>query len=333
MSFIGNMFGGGGSAQGPSQASVDAAGKSVQDQLAQQQAFVQQMQAQGGLQNQSNVFQQQQQLAQQLQQQTLGQGPNPAQAQLAQNTASNTAQQSALAAGQRGSSANAGLTARNAANQGANMQQQATGQAATMQAQQQIAAQQQLGQQQQNMAGLATNQVGQLQQGQQMAGNTAIQNQSSLLGAQSSANQVNAQADAQRNSAVMGLIGGVGAAAMTGGASLAPAAAGAAAGAGSSRGPGPTRQAFANGGQVQQERLQTAGDASRLDNGFGKVIVKKADGGKVPGKAAVAGDSLKNDKVKALLSPGELIIPRTVVQGGPEAIMRFAQQCLEEDNG
>lgn len=35
------------------------------------------------------------------------------------------------------------------------------------------------------------------------------------------------------------------------------------------------------------------------------------DGGHVPGKAAVPGDSYKNDTVKAVLSPGEIVIPRS----------------------
>jgi hypothetical protein len=38
-------------------------------------------------------------------------------------------------------------------------------------------------------------------------------------------------------------------------------------------------------------------------------------GGHVPGKAEVAGDSEKNDKVPALLSPGEVVLPRSVLQG------------------
>jgi hypothetical protein len=38
-------------------------------------------------------------------------------------------------------------------------------------------------------------------------------------------------------------------------------------------------------------------------------------GGHVPGKAKVKGNSYKNDNVKALLSPGEIVIPRSVTQG------------------
>jgi ABC-type multidrug transport system fused ATPase/permease subunit len=71
--------------------------------LQQQQNFLNALYQQpGGYLGQGNVFNQQQALANQLQQQTLGQGPNPAMAQLAQQTAANTANQAALMAGQRG---------------------------------------------------------------------------------------------------------------------------------------------------------------------------------------------------------------------------------------
>lgn len=130
-----------------------------------QQGMAGQLAGQGGIQNQSNVFQQQQGLANQLQGIAQGQGPNPAQAMLAQNTGANVANQAALMAGQRGSSANAGLLARQAAQQGAATQQQAVGQGATMQAQQSLAALGQLQNQQQSMAGLASTQVGQQAQG------------------------------------------------------------------------------------------------------------------------------------------------------------------------
>ena len=76
--------------------------------------------------------------------QANGQGPNPAQAALNQQTGVNVANQAALMAGQRGAGANAGLIAREAAQQGAATQQQAVGQGATLQAQQQLAAEQNL---------------------------------------------------------------------------------------------------------------------------------------------------------------------------------------------
>ncbi len=42
-------------------------------------------------------------------------------------------------------------------------------------------------------------------------------------------------------------------------------------------------------------------------------FMKFAQGGKVPGMAEVAGDSPKNDKVMAMLSPGEFVIPRSIM--------------------
>lgn len=47
------------------------------------------------------------------------------------------------------------------------------------------------------------------------------------------------------------------------------------------------------------------------------------DGGVVPGKAKVKGDDERNDTVPAMLSPGEIVIPRTVVQKGEKAMMGF----------
>ena len=96
----------------------------TQNSLQQQQALLQALQAQNGLQNQSNTFNQLQGVAN-------GTGPNPAKAALAQATGQNVANQNALMAGQRGANQNVGLIARQAAQQGANTQQQAAGQGAT----------------------------------------------------------------------------------------------------------------------------------------------------------------------------------------------------------
>lgn len=156
----------------------------------------------------------QNQLAQQLAQRAAGGGPNPALAQLNQATGQNVANQAALMAGQRGASANPGLIARQAAQQGASIQQNAAGQAATLQAQQQIAAQQELAglaDQQINQAGQAvtnaTNaQIG--EQGQLQAANTAANNAN--VSQQANINNVNsqvAQSNANTNSNVLGGIG------------------------------------------------------------------------------------------------------------------------------
>ncbi len=178
----------------------------TQSGIAQQQAFTNALLAQNGIGNQANVFGQMQGVAN-------GTGPNPAQAQLAQATGANVANQAALMAGQRGAGANAGMIARQAAQQGAGTQQQAAGQAATLQAQQSLNA---LGQ----MGGIAQNQIN--QQGQAITGyNTAAQNQqNALLGAagnlnsanvgmQSNMNNVNGQISQGNQSAMNGALGGV----------------------------------------------------------------------------------------------------------------------------
>jgi hypothetical protein len=153
-----------------------------QNGLAQQQALIQALQAQNGLQNQSNVYNQLANVA-------AGTGPNPAQAQLAQATGANTANQAALMAGQRGAQQNVGLIARQAAQQGATNQQNAAGQAATMQSQQQLNA---LGQ----MGGVANTQaqqqIGATQNYNQAAQNEQMGMLNAAAGLQSNVNSANA---------------------------------------------------------------------------------------------------------------------------------------------
>ncbi len=219
MGAVGGLLGLGGGAAGTGFASPAQAGiqtpttsaqaldqyNNAQNALQQQNAFLQATQAQNGLTNQSNVFNQMQGVAN-------GTGPNPAQAQLAQATGANVANQAALMAGQRGSNANVGLLARQAAQQGANTQQQAAGQAATLQAQQSLGALQQLG-------GIAGQQVAQ-QQGATQQNTQATQNEqqnilnaigqqnASKVGSQSSFNQTNAGLAGQQMQGQQGLIGG-----------------------------------------------------------------------------------------------------------------------------
>lgn len=143
------------------------------DQIAtsynQNQQLLQALQGQNGLGDQSQVYNQLQGVAN-------GTGPNPAQAMLNQSTGANVANQAALMAGQRGAGANVGLMARQAANTGANIQAQAAGQGATMQANQSLNALQGAG-------SLATN----------MAGNqiSATQNEQNTLQAANTANNSN----------------------------------------------------------------------------------------------------------------------------------------------
>lgn len=178
----------------------------VQNSMAAQGTLLQALQAQNGLQNQSNVYNQLQDIA-------AGKGPNPAQAMLAQATGANTANQAALMAGQRGAAQNVGLIARQAAQQGAKNQQEAAGQSATMQAQQSMNAIAQSG----GMAGtMAANQIGQTnanvqaQQAEQQnllnAANAYNANQVSM---QSNINNVNGQLANTQLQGQQAMIGGM----------------------------------------------------------------------------------------------------------------------------
>lgn len=123
-------------------------------------------------------------LTNQLQAESEGRGPNPAQAALNQNTGNNIANAAAVAAGVRGAGSNPGLIASNAANTAAATNQNATGQAATLEAQQQLAAQNLL----QSLAGA---QIGQGQNAVQTE-NQAQQNEQNILqGANTAANNAN----------------------------------------------------------------------------------------------------------------------------------------------
>lgn len=58
-------------------------------------------------------------------------------------------------------------------------------------------------------------------------------------------------------------------------------------------------------------------------------------GGPVPGRAKVAGNSAKNDTVRARLSPGEIVLPRSVTQAknAPEAAAKFVSDHLKKSMG
>lgn len=152
-------------------------------------------------------------LSQQYANEAAGQGPNPAQAELAQATGQNVAATNAAIAGARGGSQNIGLLARQAAQAGANTQQNAVGQAATLQAQQQLAAQN-------AQANLANNQISQT--GQATTGlNSAQQNEQGILqnantsannaavSQQGNINNVNASTSAANQNMAGNLFGGI----------------------------------------------------------------------------------------------------------------------------
>lgn len=269
----------------------------VQSALQQQQAFAQAVQP-GGLAG----LQSQQQLLGQLQDQSQGKGPNPALAQLNQTTGQNVANQAALMAGQRGSGANAGLIARQAAQQGAATQQNAVGQAAILKAQQQLAAQGQLQQQQQAMIGQ--------QAGATNAASTSQQNeQQNLLNSISGVNNANVSQQSNINNSNTSMAG----VSMQGQQNLLGNVMG---GAGSALG-------LADGGEVNSaeydvspsgEGVSTAGPASSGSSNIPKIgnAFQSKSGGGGSGLLSLAALAAKGGKVSD--------IPKMALGGAPVGI-------------
>lgn len=57
-----------------------------------------------------------------------------------------------------------------------------------------------------------------------------------------------------------------------------------------------------------------------------------SNGGNVPGNAQKSGDSYANDKVPALLSPGEVVVPRSVIDEGPVAAAHFIKNASNDQS-
>lgn len=320
----------------------------AQGAMGQQNALVSALQGQNGIQNQSSVYNQLQGVA-------SGTGPNPAQAMLAQSTGANTANQAALMASQRGTGANAGLIARQAAMQGGANQQAAAGQAATLQANQSLGA---LGQ----MGGVAGQQVGELQgatqfsnqaaQSQEQITNQQLQAQNALaLNQQQGLNATAAGQAGQTQKAQQDLTSGMvqGATKGIGSAITALATPNATPAAVKPMeltpmtGQGPTgRVMAASGGPVSSAGKYLKG-INMAKGGKVPAMVspdeiylppKKVEqvakgkssalsGEKIKGKATVKGDSLKNDTVKKTLTSGGIVIPRSITES-PDAAKKAA---------
>lgn len=60
--------------------------------------------------------------------------------------------------------------------------------------------------------------------------------------------------------------------------------------------------------------------------GGGAGALAASNGAVVPGQAKVAGNSPKNDTVPAMLSPGEVVLSRETLAGGPSSIMSFLEK-------
>lgn len=289
----------------------------------QQQSFLQALQGQNGIGNQSNVFNQ-------LQGVTDGTGPNPAQAMLNQSTAANTANQAALMAGQRGSSANSGLIARQAAMQGAQNQQQAIGQGATLQANQSLNALNAQG-------NIANQQVANRQNAGNALGNQSLQQQQNLLGSiqgqnsnQMDVSKINSQA-AQANAAMQAQLignvaGAVGSAAMLAEGGQVP-------------GTGPrsasVRAMLAGGGKVPAlvspgEQYLPPQAAQAVASGQSKPFNV---GERIPGKPKVAGNSYANDTVPKTLESGGVVIPNAIMQSkdAEKKAAEFVRQVMAKN--
>ncbi len=332
---------------------TDAYGRVVASQ-AQLANFSASLQGVDGVKNQQAVMAQLQGVAN-------GTGPNPAQAMLNQTTGQNVANQAALMAGQRGAASNVGLIAREAAQQGAGIQQNAAGQAATLQANQSLNALNSEG-------AIAGQQVGETQEALNSASTAASNNQGQLLGAENA-----------YNSAITAGQGNVNTNNVTGQgqilSAIAPLAAGAFNGAGTSTvnsslpstntGPSlganttfaPSTIKYSSGGPVYKNPPMTGEHASHVANFLsqgGKVpamvspkevylspekvkrVLEGADplkiGDRFQGKAKVKGDSRKNDTIPTTLEEGGVVIPRSHAMDSEKAEL-FTRRAVHMKRG
>lgn len=291
---------------------------------------------------QQNTYANQNNLANQLMQQSQGGGPG-AQV-IAAQTGQNIANQGALMASQRGASSNPALIARQAAQAGETAQQQGLNATSNMALQSQGALANVYGQQ-----GSEALQGEGVEQGAEAAQNTAI-NQG-MLGAENINSNVSAQNSKNTNGLIGGLLGG-------GGSAL-----------GSILYKGGEVKKMDDGGPVGEEQsiAQLGGgvnvppleDAFKDDDSSGKssggggagaiaglaaLLAKGGSvpystallkGGSVPGKASVRGDSKKNDTQPTLLSPGEEVLPRsiTMAKNAPEKAKEFVAHLQASKKG
>lgn len=209
---------------------------------------------------QGQIYGQQQGLAQALQQQMAGQGPNPAQTQYQGNVQNNIANTQGMIASQRG--LNPALAARMGTNAASNANQQAALGSALLQQQQQLGATQNLG-----------NLYGQMQQGNLGYQGLYTQGNQNAQGINAGIASGTANRNAQLLGGVINAAGGAGAAAAGG---------------------------AAHGGYV------------------------------TGGKVNAPGDSPSNDTVHTMLSPGEIVIPRSMAHD-PERAKEFIDSLLKNE--
>lgn len=298
-------------------------------------------------------------LASALMAQQNGGGPNPAASMLTQAQGQNAAQAAGVYANNR--AINPALAARQAASQQANTNQQAGNQAATLRAQQQLSAQNQLGGLYGQIGQQGLGLSGQALSGQ-IAQNQAINSSNAINAGVASGNQ------SSSNGIVGGLLGGIGSVAGhflglahggqvqgydAGGYTLpdlgsnsltlpelgssagigmpAPAPSLGLADAVSQKKSGPSALAGIGSGLSSSAQNMGPNDIARflaLAHSKGGQI-NMLSGGDVPGKAKVSGDSTKNDTVPAMLSPGEVVIPRSSASD-PEKAKEFVDHIMKD---
>lgn len=249
--------------------------------------------------NQGEARTGQQSLAQLLMAQARGEGPNPAALQLQEGTEANARMAASQIASQRG--LNPALAARGVMDATANINQQAAGQSGVLRAQQQLAAQGQLGTVLGQQRGQDLGLFGTSVTGQNTQNTGSIQN---ALGAQAINAGVAAGNASTAGSVIGGVLSGVAGAAghIASGATGMPAPGG---------GPGSVDAGIAGGGITPlRQQQQPGGDPPQM-----------ASGGLVPG------DSPKNDIVPAKLSPGEIVIPRSIAmaEDAPDRAAAFVR--------
>lgn len=290
--------------------------------------------------NTGQVYGQEQGLTGQLAAESQGRGPNPAAMEVQQAQQQNAATANSIAQSQRG--ANPGLAARDASLASTASNQQIAGQGAALQAQQQLAAQ--------GQEATALQNQGQQQLQQQSLYNNANE-YSQGINAQTAQSNTNAV-----NTTTSGIFGGASSALSSllakggfvsryddGGAVSIPAvnvpnltppasSSSSSGGGGGGAGIGALLALLAPGGKV--EPMGPVGKMLKHGKFSPKLAAK---GGKVipngPGQAAVKKDnSFANDKVPALLSSGEIVIPRSITMHpmAPQMAAQFVQAALNK---
>lgn len=107
----------------------------------------------------------------------------------------------------------------------------------------------------------------------------------------------------------------------------------AAAGVGQGVGQGFNAYGYSASRQPQQGGVDRAGGTTGYSTDYLNMTPEEerrargmAQGGEVPGKAEVEGDHPANDKVPAMLSPGEVVIPRSVLDESDRIILDFIKK-------